>query len=33
MMKLEITWNGIKDTTGYLFSLAKSLSAAVKNSQ
>lgn len=32
MKKLDITWEGIKDTTGYLFSFAKSLSAAVKNS-
>src|ERR1035437_1115747 len=32
MKKLNITWDGVKDTTGYLFSFAKSLSAAVKNS-
>lgn len=32
MKKLNITWNGISDTTGYLFSFTKSLSAAVKNS-
>ncbi len=32
MKKLDITWNGIKDSTSYLFSFAKSLSAAVKNS-
>jgi hypothetical protein len=32
MKKLDITWDGIHDTTGYLFSFAKSLSAAVKNS-
>lgn len=32
MKKLNITWNGINDPTGYLFSLAKSLSCAVKNS-
>ena len=32
MKKLNITWEGIHDSTGYLFSLAKSLSCAVKNS-
>lgn len=33
MKKLDITWdNGITDSTGYLFSFAKSLAAAVKNS-
>lgn len=32
MKKLNITWDGVTDTTGYLFSLAKSLSCAVKNS-
>jgi hypothetical protein len=32
MKKLSITWEDINDTTGYLFSFAKSLSAAVKNS-
>jgi len=32
MKKLNITWNGIHDSTGYMFSLAKSLSCAVKNS-
>ncbi len=32
MKKLNITWDGITDTTGYLFSFAKSLSCAVKNS-
>ena len=32
MKKLNITWDGIHDSTGYLFSLAKSLSCAVKNS-
>jgi hypothetical protein len=32
MKKLSITWEGVNDTTGYLFSFAKSLSAAVKNS-
>jgi len=32
MKKLNITWDGINDPTGYLFSFAKSLSCAVKNS-
>jgi len=32
MNKLSISWEGVSDTTGYLFSFAKSLSAAVKNS-
>ena len=32
MKKLNITWDGVHDSTGYLFSLAKSLSCAVKNS-
>ncbi|WP_108722133.1 hypothetical protein [Gorillibacterium timonense] len=32
MKKLAITWDGVDDATGYLFSLAKALSAAVKNS-
>lgn len=32
MKKLSITWEGVNDTTGYLFSFAKSLAAAVKNS-
>jgi hypothetical protein len=32
MKKLIITWEGIADQTGYLFSFAKSLSCAVKNS-
>ncbi len=32
MKKLNITWEGVNDTTGYLFSFAKSLSAVVKNS-
>ncbi|MFW6002593.1 MAG: hypothetical protein ACOCQD_04570, partial [archaeon] len=32
MKKLSISLEGVKDTTGYLFSFAKSLSAAVKNS-
>jgi hypothetical protein len=32
MKKLNITWEGVNDTTGYLFSFAKALSCAVKNS-
>jgi len=32
MKKLNIKWDGIHDSTGYLFSFAKSLSCAVKNS-
>jgi hypothetical protein len=32
MKKLNITWDGIADPTGYLFSFAKSLANAVKNS-
>lgn len=32
MKKLNITWQGINDSTGYLFSFAKSVSAALKNS-
>lgn len=32
MKKLNITWDGVKDTTGYLFSFAKVLVAALKNS-
>lgn len=32
MKKLNITWNGVYDSTGYLFSFAKALSCAVKNS-
>ncbi|MDE7326472.1 MAG: hypothetical protein K2N63_09365 [Lachnospiraceae bacterium] len=32
MKKLNITWEGIEDPTGYLFSFAKSLAVAVKNS-
>ena len=32
MKKLNITWNRVYDGTGYLFSFAKSLSCAVKNS-
>lgn len=32
MKKLNITWDGIEDPTGYLFSFAKSLSCAVINS-
>ena len=30
--KLHITWDGIEDSTGYLFSFAKSLSAVLKHS-
>jgi len=30
--ELNISWNGIQDATGYLFSFAKSLACAVKNS-
>jgi len=30
--KINITWEEIHDATGYLFSFAKSLSCAVKNS-
>lgn len=32
MKKLNITWDGIHDSTGYLFSFGKSLACAVKNS-
>ena len=32
MKKLNVDWDGVYDSTGYLFSLAKSLSCAVKNS-
>lgn len=32
MKKLNITWDGIEDPTGYLFSFAKSLAAVIKNS-
>jgi len=32
MKKLNVDWSGIEDKTGFLFSFAKSLSAAVKNS-
>jgi hypothetical protein len=31
--QLNISWDGIQDATGYLFSFAKSLACAVKNSQ
>ncbi len=30
--QLNITWDGVQDATGYLFSFAKSLASAVKNS-
>lgn len=32
MKKLNVSWEGIHDSTGYLFSFAKSLACAVKNS-
>ena len=32
MKKLNVSWDGIDDKTCYLFSFAKSLSAATKNS-
>jgi hypothetical protein len=32
MKRLNITWDGVADPTGYLFSFAKSLSCAVRNS-
>ena len=32
MKKLDITWEGVFDSTGYLFSFAKALCCAVKNS-
>lgn len=32
MKKMNITWDGIYDSTGYLFSFAKALCCAVKNS-
>lgn len=32
MKRLNITWDGVCDSTGYLFSFAKALSCAVKNS-
>lgn len=32
MKKVEFTWNGIEDSTGYLWSFAKSLATAVKGS-
>jgi len=32
MKKLNVTWDGIHDSTGYLFSFAKALSCAAKNS-
>lgn len=32
MKKLDVTWDGVYDKTGYLFSLAKSLCCAIKNS-
>lgn|GEM_PF-1351215 len=32
MPKLDVTWDGIHDSTGYLFSFTKSLACAVKHS-
>lgn len=32
MKKLNVTWDDIHDSTGYLFSFAKALCCAVKNS-
>lgn len=32
MKKLNVTWNGVYDSTGYLFSFAKALATVVKNS-
>lgn len=32
MKKLDVTWDGITDSTGYLFSFAKSLACAVRHS-
>jgi hypothetical protein len=32
MKKLDITWDGVSDPTGYLFSFAKALACAVQNS-
>ena len=32
MKELNITWEGVHDDTGFLFSFAKSLSCAVKKS-
>ncbi len=32
MKKLSVTWDGVFDSTGYMFSFAKSLCCAVKNS-
>jgi hypothetical protein len=32
MKKLNVTWDGVTDPTGYLFSFAKALSCTVKNS-
>lgn len=33
MTKLQVSFDGITDTTGYLFSLAKCFSAALKHSK
>lgn len=32
MKRLDVSWEGVHDSTGYLFSFAKALSCAVKNS-
>lgn len=32
MKKLNITWDGVFDSTGYMFSFAKALCCAVKHS-
>lgn len=32
MKRLDVSWDGVYDSTGYLFSFAKSLACAVKNS-
>ena len=32
MKKLNVTWDSVHDSTGYLFSFAKALAAVVKNS-
>ena len=32
MKKLNVTWDGVYDPTGYMFSFAKSLCCAAKNS-
>ncbi len=32
MKRLDVFWEGVHDSTGYMFSFAKGLSCAVKNS-